>query len=69
MKGSQILHFISAVTGVIGALALIAAWSAGQNGLFLGMNEQHLFSDVQALMLISISSGIGTLVHLKQEGK
>lgn len=67
MKLSSVLHGVASVTGVLGALALSVAWVAGENGTALGFSEQHLFSDAIVFLLISIASGIGTLVHLQLE--
>ena len=68
MKWSKILHGISAITGVVGILALIGAWIASWNGSFIGLNEQHLFNDAISLFLASIAFGVGTLIHLKEQG-
>jgi len=62
MKWSPILHGISAIAGIIGALALIAAWIAGSGTLF-GLTQAHFFEDAKALLLVAIAFGIGTLVH------
>ena len=67
MKWSKILHGISAITGIVGLLALIGAWIATWSGSFIGMNEQHLFNDAISLFLASIAFGVGTLIHLKGE--
>ena len=69
MKWSPILHGISAITGVLGLLAIFGAWIATANGSFLGVSEQHLFNDAMSLLLASVAFGIGTLIHLKEEGK
>ena len=68
MKWSPILHGISAITGVLGLLALIAAWIAGA-GNFLGFSQEVHFNDAKTLLLASIAFGIGTLIHLKEEKK
>lgn len=70
MKFSTILHGVSAVTGVAGLLALVAAWVSGaMAGDFWGFSQaqQHLYFDAITLILLSIASGIGTLVHFKEE--
>ncbi len=69
MKWSPILHGISAIAGVFGMLAIFGAWIATSNGSFLGMSEQHLFNDAISLLLASVAFGIGTLIHLKEEGR
>jgi len=68
MKWSGILHRISAVAGIIGILALVAAWIAG-SGTFFGQTQAHFFEDAKILLLASIAFGIGTLIHLKEEGR
>tara|TARA_Y100000310_G_C20612034_1_gene778516 strand:- start:476 stop:682 length:207 start_codon:yes stop_codon:yes gene_type:complete len=67
MKWSPLLHGISAIAGVVGLLALFAAWIAAIQGSFLGFSEVHLFNDAKTLLLVSISFGIGTLIHLHGE--
>ncbi len=63
MKWSPTVHAISGLAGVIGALALIAAWLVGPDGTFLNLSQAHLFDDAKALLLVSIAFGIGTLIH------
>ena len=60
------MHGIFAIAGVLGVLAIIAAWVAGSGTLF-GLSEGHFFEDAKALLLVSIAFGIGTLIHLKEE--
>jgi hypothetical protein len=68
-KWSPILHTVAYLTGIVGALALVAAWIAAYSasGSFWGMSEQHLFNDAQGLLLVSIAFGIGTLIHQNEE--
>lgn len=68
MKWSSILHWIAAITATIGTLALIGAWIVGSGTLF-GQTQEHLFNDAKVLLLISIATGIGTLIHLQLEKK
>ena len=67
MKWSPILHNVAFVSGVIGVLALVAAWIATFNGGFLGQTETHFFEDAKTLLLVSIAFGIGTLIHQNEE--
>jgi len=69
MKWSPILHAVAAVSGILGALALIGAWIARQNGTFLGFSQNNLYIDATNLFLASIGFGIGTLIHQNQERK
>ncbi len=66
MKFSEILHWITAISGIIGFLALAGAWIAG-NETFFGFTQEHLFSDAISLLLVSVSAGIGTLIHQNLE--
>ena len=68
MKWSPILHMVAFISGILGVLALIGAWIATVNGSFLGLSVGHLFNDAIALLLVSISFGIGTLIHHYEEG-
>lgn len=67
MKWSPILHGVSAIAGVLGLLALFAAWFARAEGTVLGLTQAHLFNDAMSLLLASIAFGLGTLIHMKQE--
>jgi len=66
MKWSPILHGISVIAGIVGALALIAAWVTSSGTLF-GLTQAHFFEDAKALLLVSIAFGILTLIHQKIE--
>ena len=65
MKWSPLLHGIAAITGILGALALISSWLAG-TGTILGLSQNHLFNNATGLLLASIAFGIGTLIHMQQ---
>ena len=67
MKKSSIMHAASIIFGLWGGLALIGAWSAGENGTALGFSQQHLYSDAIVLTLIGISAGVCALVRLQLE--
>ena len=66
-KWSPTLHKIACVLGVVGTLAIVAAWIASRQGSFLGMSEIHLFNDAKSLLLASIAFGVGTLIHQNEE--
>jgi hypothetical protein len=70
MKKSSLMHGVAIVSGIWGALALIGAWLAGQNGTILGFTQQHCFNDAIVLTLISISAGVCALYRrqLEREG-
>ena len=68
MKWSGILHNVASISGVLGVLALVAAWIVG-SGTFFGQTQAHFFEDAKILLLVSIAFGIGTLIHLKGEGR
>lgn len=71
MKKSSFIHGVSIVAGIWGALALIGAWLAGQNGTIWGFTQQHCYNDAIVLTLISISAGVCALYRrqLEREGR
>lgn len=71
MTKSSFIHGVSIVTGIWGALALIAAWIAGQSGTFWGFSQSHLFNDAIVLTLLSVSGGVCAIYRrsLEREGR
>ncbi len=71
MKKSTLMHGTSIVTGIWSALALLAAWIAGEGGTAFGFSQSHLFNDAIVLQLIAISAGICALYRrqLEREGR
>lgn len=67
MKLSKIMHLMSILIGIVGALALFGAWAAQENGTFLGLSQGHLFNDAIVLELIAIAASICTLVRIELE--
>ena len=67
MKWSPILHGITAISGILGFLALIVWWVVLFREGVSPLSAEHLYDDVIALLLLSIAFGIGTLVHQRQE--
>ena len=67
MKKSSFIHGVSIVAGIWGALALIGAWLAGQNGTIFGFTQQHCYNDAIVLTLISISAGVCALYRRQLE--
>ena len=67
MKLSKFIHLMSLIVGVVGALALVGAWAAGENETVLGLTQTHLFYDAIVLELIAIAASVCTLVRLELE--
>ena len=67
MKLSKVIHLISILVGILGALALLGAWIAGDEGAFLGFSQGHLFNDAIVLQLIAIAASVCTLVRIQLE--
>ena len=67
MKKSSFIHGVSIMAGIGGALALFAAWGAGEGGTFWGFSQAHLFNDAVVLTLISISGGVCALYRRQLE--
>ena len=67
MKLSKIIHLISIILAILGPIALVGAWSAGDGGTFLGLSQGHLFNDAIVLELITIATALCTLVRLQLE--
>ena len=67
MKLSKLMHLMSILIGVVGAVALVGAWIAGDNGTFLGFSQAHLFNDAIVVELIAIAASICTLVRIQLE--
>lgn len=70
MKKSSLIHGVAIIAGIWGALALVGAWLAGQNGTIFGFTQQHCFYDAIVLELISVSAGVCALYRrqLEREG-
>jgi len=67
MKWSPILHGISAISGIIGFIALIMWWIMLAREGASPFSPEHLYDDARALLLLSIAFGIGTIIHQLQE--
>jgi len=67
MKKSSIFHWFGRIAGVWGALSLVGAWIAGEEGTMLGFSQQHLYNDAIALTLLSISALVCAIIYLQQE--
>ncbi|MBI4450309.1 hypothetical protein HY634_04570, partial [Candidatus Uhrbacteria bacterium] len=56
-KGHGCTHVclaIGSVAGVLGGLALLAAWYATWKGAFWGLGAGHWYEDAKALLLLGI---------------
>ena len=71
IKWSPILHGIAAVSGVVGALAVLSWWISlwATEGFSLFFSPQHAYENAIILFLASIAFGIGALIHQNQERK
>jgi hypothetical protein len=67
MKLSKLTHFTSIIIGIIGVLALLGTWFAGEKGEFEGLSQVHLFNDAIVLELIAIAASVCTLVRMQLE--
>ena len=67
MKLSKVIHLMSLIVGVVGALAFFGAWIAGEKGTFLGFSQGHLFNDAIVLELVAIAASVCTLVRMQLE--
>ena len=67
MKPSKLMHLMSIILAILGPIALVGAWSAGDGGTFLGLSQGHLFNDAIVLELIAIAASVCTLVRIQLE--
>ena len=67
MKKSSFIHGVSIVTGIWGALALIGAWLAGDNGTIFGFSQLHYNAVV--LEIISASAGVCAIYRHQLENE
>lgn len=67
MKWSLLLHTIAVIAGVLSLVALIVFWiTSAQEGIRL-FSSEHVWKDVVGLALVSITFGIGTMIHRSLE--
>lgn len=67
MKKSSFIHGVSIVSGILGFLAFLGAWIAGEGGTVWGFTYQHCINNAIVLTLISISAGICALYRRQLE--
>ena len=68
-KLSKPLHVVSAVSAVLGAVALLGFWWSTEKGTFLGLTPDHLAFDAMLLLLASIAFGTLSSYHMQIEKK
>lgn len=69
MKKSKLMHNVSIITAIWGALALIGAWLAGDSGTIFGFSQVQCFYDAIVLELISVSAGICAIYRRQLENE
>jgi hypothetical protein len=57
MKKSTLMHYASVACAIVGVLALVAAWVAGQGTVF-GFYAIQLYINAIIFVLISVSAGV-----------
>lgn len=67
MKYSSLMHATMIGAGILGGIALVGAWIAGESGAFLGFSAGLLYTNALNLQIVAISAGICTLVRRKME--
>lgn len=67
MRYSALIHLVSIIAGIIGFLALIGSWIAGQNGTWLGFTQEHCINNAIVFTLISISAGVCAIYRRQTE--
>lgn len=70
MKKSTLIHGVSIVAGILGFLALVGFWVAGEGGTALGLSEGQFYANALVLQAIAISGGVCALYRrqLEKEG-
>lgn len=61
------MHATMIVAGILGGIALVGAWVAGENGTFLGFSSGLLYTNALNVQIVAISAGICTLVRRQME--
>src|SRR5262245_35370869 len=70
MRKSVLIHAVSIVAGILGAVALLGAWIAGDQGMAFGFSQAHLYQDAINLQIIAVSGGVCAVYRrqLEREG-
>ena len=69
MKWSQILHWLSGISGAIAIVMWLFATRSGMQGMMFGNSQMHWFSDAGVFLGIAIWLGITTIIHQNIEKK
>lgn len=64
---SSLMHWLGRIFGILGGLALVGAWIAGENGTVFGFPQQHLYNDAIVLTLIGISALVCAMLYLRED--
>lgn len=67
MRWSRLMHLMSILLAIAGALALCGAWVAGERGTMFGLSQTHLYADATVLTLIGIAASACTQVRMQLE--
>ncbi|MBI5138197.1 MAG: hypothetical protein HZA95_00140 [Candidatus Vogelbacteria bacterium] len=67
MKLSKVMHIVSILLSVFGAVLLVGAWIAGASGTFIGLSQAHLYNDAIAIELIAIAASVCVLARMQME--
>ena len=66
MSKAQLAVAVGRLFGVLALLALLGAWMTQITGRpFLGMTQEHLFSDATVLALFCIAGLLDGIIHAK----
>ena len=68
-KWSGKMHVATFIVASLGTLSLIAAWFIGDAGRIFGLDREHLYLNAGVLLMLAIVLGVGTIIHLLEEGR
>ena len=68
-KWSGKMHLATMIVAALGTLSLLGAWFVGDTSRILGLDREHLYLNAGVLLLLAIGLGVGTIIHLLEEGK
>ncbi|GMQ95427.1 MAG: hypothetical protein BMS9Abin13_540 [Patescibacteria group bacterium] len=67
MKWSNILHYLAVASIALGILSFAATYIAGEEGRFLGLDQEHLYKDAFFFILLAIAFALGVIIHKDKE--